>query len=377
MKSLADIAGLSQPTKKVAINYSFDVNPDAKAIQSAILSGEEPQGLIKATPVVQDIPQEKDAYAGLKYVNPQKVQQLEKNIEDFKLSPREQDLLLNKYQLEYNLKAVTNNITDKTASESAKNIADYVSSPLYAKRQANNPEEYIGDNLTDEQKVDFQNSIAAAKTEARLNQLRKTKYNIQDSFKNEYDDLKNEITLSQKNVPSNIAHEQGHAITSDYYLKDKKGRIVYDKDNNPIIVNPETLSSDKYNSEQFTLGGLDKKNKSVGFSLNNSEIKKFTDLANETFRQGDVHYDKNKRGFASEQYGDLTGFRTLLQDNGITKSFGEELDNEKMQKALQNKNITTNPVFKRLFSRYGEKNIIELNNTIAMNKSADNQNFMA
>jgi hypothetical protein len=50
MKSLAEVFGLNNtPNQKVVTNYSFNIAPDARAIQSDIFSGKEPEKLVKTT----------------------------------------------------------------------------------------------------------------------------------------------------------------------------------------------------------------------------------------------------------------------------------------------------------------------------------------
>jgi hypothetical protein len=390
MKSLADIAGLSQSPKKIAINYSFDVNPDAKAIQSAILSGEEPQGLFKATPVIvqEDKPisniKEASVPSNLTNANPATVQGLEEVFDKSTKSDKD----VNDYFDKYMDKAMVGSIDDKSVSDIKKNIADYINSPLYAKRQRNYPEEYLAkfdstNPLADKEEYQmdkslFQSTIKDEKRKNRLAQLESVPVEFGDKLEDNYYSSKQDLLkLSKTNIPSIVSHELGHSITMETYAKDKEGKYI--KDSKGEYIKKASESSDAHNNRYYESPITTNKGERAGIGLNSKEVDKFIKLAKDATNPEvlDEHNNKKVSGFAYEQYGDLYGVRKLLYDNGVTKSFGENIDKKKMEGILNNKNITTDPVFKRFFSRYGADNIIELNNTIAMNnQSMDNQNFM-
>jgi len=79
--------------------------------------------------------------------------------------------------------------------------------------------------------------------------------------------------------------------------------------------------------------------------------------------QGDVH-----EFGAGEAKGDLDSMRGILYRNGYTKNFGEDLDINKLQKALKDPKVNNNPFIQRLLKRFSEENIIKLNNTVAVNE---------
>ncbi len=380
MKSLADIAGLSQPTKKVAINYSFDVNPDAKAIQAAILSGEEPQGLIKATPVVID-----------------------------NTGWRKADDKNKQYITDYYKSNPEDSLTPEKVATTKEQIGSYMASPLYQQRQANYPEQYSA-NISPDLNQEFQGYTANAKQQKRLSLLNSIPVEItKDSkLKGQFEsdqDSAGKVVMTPNFDPTALAHELPHGFT-DYQPALTEAQKESKAKNKGVLPQSEKIfydrmASDEQNSSNFydykKGGKVDSSN--VDPSLNKAEENKFIKLAKSINASGgfkgevldddprykwlseDPHYSKdvkNKTHFVQEQYSDLYGVRKLLLDNGITNSFGEDLDKDKMKKAMQNESITKDPVFRRFFNRYGEKNIIELNNTIAMNNQGmGNQNFMA
>jgi hypothetical protein len=70
MKSLAEVSGINNPTNsKVEIKYSLNTDANAKDIMSAILEGKQPEGLIKATPVVT-------TESGLGFINDPKLRNM-------------------------------------------------------------------------------------------------------------------------------------------------------------------------------------------------------------------------------------------------------------------------------------------------------------
>ena len=73
---------------------------------------------------------------------------------------------------------------------------------------------------------------------------------------------------------------------------------------------------------------------------------------------------------ANETYGDLTGMRQLLLDNGVTTEFGQELTPELFKKATENKRVINSPAFKRMKLRFKDEDIIKMNNEVAMNDNA-------
>lgn len=80
-------------------------------------------------------------------------------------------------------------------------------------------------------------------------------------------------------------------------------------------------------------------------------------------------YDVHDVG-AFESKADLDAVRYLLKEQGITKKYGQNIDEETFKKALNNKQINKNKVFQRMRKNFSDKDIIELNNTIAKTATA-------
>lgn len=72
---------------------------------------------------------------------------------------------------------------------------------------------------------------------------------------------------------------------------------------------------------------------------------------------------------AFEAKGDLDAVRYLLNKAGLTKRYGQDITEDILKKALQNKDIQNNKFFKRMRKNYSDKDIVELNNTIAKTNS--------
>jgi hypothetical protein len=72
---------------------------------------------------------------------------------------------------------------------------------------------------------------------------------------------------------------------------------------------------------------------------------------------------------AFEAKGDLDAVRYLLNKAGLTKRYGQDITEDILKKALQNKDIQNNKFFKRMRRNYSDKDIVELNNTIAKTDS--------
>lgn len=81
-------------------------------------------------------------------------------------------------------------------------------------------------------------------------------------------------------------------------------------------------------------------------------------------------YDVHDVG-AGESKADLDGLRYLLKEKGIVKKYGQSINEDIFKKALQNKEIKNSDIFKRMRKNFSDKDIIELNNTIA--KTGNNE----
>jgi hypothetical protein len=260
-------------------------------------------------------------------------------------------------------------IDAKTISSAKKEISQYINSPEYAQRQANFPEQYVEGGSERYQKKKFETSIAKAKREERLKNLNTVPVVLtNDGKSNYYAPDENKVFLNQKNIPSVVSHEITHASAKniDIAPTDKAMEMI-DKMSGVGKILPE---SDRVNTQYWDSIVSKKGKKPVSSGLNIAEMDKFVELAKPADeRSKDVHFSNitDPQKFSSEQYGDLMGVRSLLYKSGITKSFGEKLDKDKLDKALNNSKIKADPVFKRFLFRYGPENTIELNNTIAKN----------
>lgn len=74
----------------------------------------------------------------------------------------------------------------------------------------------------------------------------------------------------------------------------------------------------------------------------------------------------------SEFKSDLDAVRLLLNREGITKNFGDDISEETINKALSNPKIANEPHFKRMLKNFSKKNIVDINNSVAMNSLARN-----
>jgi hypothetical protein len=78
---------------------------------------------------------------------------------------------------------------------------------------------------------------------------------------------------------------------------------------------------------------------------------------------------------AGEAKGDLDAVRFLLQKNGLTKKYGENINLETIKKAMKNPKVSGDRFFQRLLKRFGEQNIVDLNNNIAKVENDDDQDM--
>lgn len=397
MKSLADIGGLNNMTAQKVVNeYSFNVTPSAIEIQRAILSRQEPNGLVEARQYLINSPSQENPKAKGNPKSKGKVKapqsptvidpylaELEASILkkqeeaelEYRLSPAviEREATIAKKEAEREQKinnpttqegidnylnvaigSTNNKISNNDVSLIKKDMSNYINSPLYAQRQSNFGEQYIGGESDRYQKNKYESTIAKNKRDLRLSNLNTVPVNFSElSSDNYFDPKTKKLILSKNNLPEVVAHELTHASARD---AKPIGRIV-----------PE---SDRVNTKYYDSVVAKKQKSPISAGLNTSEMNKFVELAKDAdkYASGDEHSDKNSDiiKFSTEQYGDLMGVRNLLYKSGITKSFGEQLNKEKMDKALKDKNTNASPILKRLLFRYGVDNLIELNNTIAM-----------
>lgn len=278
-----------------------------------------------------------------------------------------------------------------------KQLKDYINSPEYAARQGNFPEQWRNEIPKDLLKK-YQEDVASWKKEKRSKLVDEVPFIIDESGKQvgqfRYGQGEPpQVEISRDYPIGTAAHEKAHALNFyDIPLTDEQKAIM--KANNGVLpydkrVAYETgFSSDIINDENYFDMTQNKKGagkEAIHHGLNQAEQNKFIKLAKQLSLSNfddekllkvygqEPHYDKtskDKTRFANEQYGDLYGVRKLLLDAGITKSFGEALDEDKLNKAIANPKVTEDPMFRRFYNRYGAENLIELNNTIArQNKS--------
>ena len=76
-----------------------------------------------------------------------------------------------------------------------------------------------------------------------------------------------------------------------------------------------------------------------------------------------------------ESKSDIDALRGLLKDNGITQKFGQNIDINTLQRALQNQKIAGDKHIIRLLNNFEKKDIVELNNIIAKQQQVANENL--
>jgi hypothetical protein len=167
------------------------------------------------------------------------------------------------------------------------------------------------------------------------------------------------VQLAQGADKSVLAHEMAH-VTSGLKSFSKSPREGGD-----MYQSPAEAWQFIARNKNIT----DKQRKEIGKEyMSNAKYNLYsTDPATQTMeKQG---YDVHDVG-AFESKADLDAVRYLLKENGITKKFGQKIDEETFKKALNNKEINKTKVFQRMRKNFSDKDIIELNNTIAKTSSA-------
>lgn len=221
------------------------------------------------------------------------------------------------------------------------NMLNYIQSPLYQKRLGNYSE---GDRSNS-----YQEYVNLIKQQNRANNLKNANIEISPIGNNRdrfaFEERK--VQLNNLGTTAGTAHELGHSIfgsDSDLNGSDYANNIMFNA----------SLSPSQYSS-----------------FLNEKEIKALNTHSNPNFfklNQYDPHFDSSLGGIsANESYSDLMAVRQLLNENGLTKKFGDDINKQILKKALENKKISENPNFQRMRSKYDLDKIIMLNNTIAQN----------
>lgn len=76
----------------------------------------------------------------------------------------------------------------------------------------------------------------------------------------------------------------------------------------------------------------------------------------------------------SELKSDLDAVRLLFKKYNLVKNFGDNITEDIIQKASQNKNISNQDNFKRLIKNFSKKNIVEINNNVALQTKTSSTN---
>jgi len=228
------------------------------------------------------------------------------------------------------------------------NMARYMNSPLYMER--------LSKSIPDQE-------VAKDVQKQRLDNLLSVKLNPKTGDQGTYYNLlQNRVNLGANDFVDNpsIAHEVAHGIipiTNASYGKKNllsKAAIAIGGLFQPF--------------EKFTESELEKINRPLSGRVT---------APNEIYQKAiqEEHYapqgsKASARTAAGETYGDLTGMRQLLLDNGITTEFGQELTPEMFQKALKNPKISNEPVFQRMKLKFKDEDIIKMNNEVAQLNNA-------
>ena len=228
-----------------------------------------------------------------------------------------------------------------------KQIGDYMTSNTYLKRLNN----FIPDKR-------FANRVQLSRASALLN----AKLLADKPDDGHYNAVAyagipaHSIQIRPSDTSSTVAHELGHSIFREQL-------------------------SDNPNSTTGALGLNPAEMAAVLKNLNRENIYKTYTATNKGWEHPlayyDEHYDtrggRRERDAVNETYGDLTSVRKLLNDNGITKKFGDDITPEMWKKASENPKINKVPTFKRMRIKYKDDDIIKMNNSVAQN---DNDNLI-
>lgn len=234
-------------------------------------------------------------------------------------------------------------------------FASYITSPTYKKRLekqgVRNPDKVIKSRL------------------AKLNQI-ETSVGPASSLMYMYTNPKQKekvpgLTVKQKDSDYTVMHELSHVTNyGDIFFDPSVNKFANDPskfgDANTasgmgMSVNEMLYLTDRANIPaklKGTLRASVDSNKRVGAFLNPAE----------NLSAGDTHsFDP------SELKSDLDAMRLLFKREGITSNFGEDITEETINKAMSNPKIANEPHFKRMIKNFNKKNIVDINNSVAMN----------
>jgi len=235
---------------------------------------------------------------------------------------------------------------DKKDFEGIKqNMAGYMSSPLYMER--------LSKSIPDAEN-------AKETQQRRLDNLLSIKLNPKTvSEGSHYDRNQHRVNLGATDFIDNavISHEIAHGTVPNL-------TTTYGKQN--IFGKAASVVGDLFQPyEQFSNSELEKINVPLSGKITAPNFDYMMARKEEHYKpQGTKASAKTA---ANETYGDLTGMRQLLLDNGVTTEFGQELTPELFKKATENKRVINSPAFKRMKLKFKDEDIIKMNNEVAMN----------
>jgi hypothetical protein len=182
---------------------------------------------------------------------------------------------------------------------------------------------------------------------------------------NNYQDKGAGIQMARGSEDTALAHEIGHVTSGT-------GR-------HEIAKSVDQGQSDAMSpAEAWLMINKDKNiteaNKNIIFKQYSNNVLKFGQYSTDPSADILKGYDPHDVG-AGEAKGDLDAVRFLLKKNGLTKNYGEDITPEIMKKAMKDPKISEDRFFQRLLKRFGEQNVVELNNSIAKVKNEDNQDM--
>lgn len=169
------------------------------------------------------------------------------------------------------------------------------------------------------------------------------------------------LTVKEKDSDYTMMHELSHVTNyGDIFFDPKKNKYAKDKIGDANTASGKGMS---VNEMLFLVNKstLPSKTKKFINDYAKSEGDKWGNYKNPTDEmQGDPHnWDP------VELKSDLDAVRLLFKDYGITKNFGQDIDDATIEKALKNPKVANEPHFQRLLKNFGKKSIIEINNKIA------------
>jgi len=169
------------------------------------------------------------------------------------------------------------------------------------------------------------------------------------------------LTVKGKDSDYTMMHELSHTTNyGDVFFDPKKNKYAKDKFGDASTASGKGMSQNEmmFLVNKSTLPDKVKK-EIAGRAKEGAE--KWGTFQNPTEGMaGEAHsFDP------SEFKSDLDAVRLLFKDYGITKNFGQDIDEATIEKAIKNPKVANEPHFQRLLKNFGKKNIIEINNKVA------------